>query len=231
MLDFTLVLGRGHVDEVDHDQAAHVAQAQLASDLFGRFQVGLQGSLLDIVALGGPGGVDVDGYQRFGRIDHDGTAGRQFYFALECGLNLAFDLVTAEQGDFILVQLDLVFEGGHDGANEAQDVFVNAFCVDQDFADVLAEVVAHGADDHVAFLVNQERSLALTGRLGNGFPELHQVVEVPLELFGGTADAGSTHNDAHRLGHLNAVHGFFQLGPLFTFDTAGNAAGTGVVRH
>ena len=231
MLDFTLVLGRGHVDEIDHDQATHVAQAQLAGDFFGRFQVGLQGSLLDIVALGGPGGVDVDGYQRFGRIDHDGAARRQFYFALECGLNLAFNLVTAEQWDFILVQLDLVFEGGHDGANEAQDVFVHAFGVDQDFADVLAEVVAHGADDHVAFLVNQERSLALTGRLGNGFPELHQVVEVPLELFGGTADAGSTHNDAHRLGHLDAVHGFFQLGPLFTFDAAGNAAGTGVVRH
>src|SRR5690554_6978477 len=67
--------------------------------------------------------------------------------------------------------------------------------------------------------------------LFRSFPELHQVVEVPLELFGGTADAGSTHNDAHRLGHLDAVHGFFQLGPLFTFDTAGNAAGTGVVRH
>jgi hypothetical protein len=48
-----LVLGRGHVDEVDDDQAAQVAQAQLAGDFIGRLQVGVQRGFLDIAALGG----------------------------------------------------------------------------------------------------------------------------------------------------------------------------------
>jgi hypothetical protein len=41
-----LVLGRRHVDEVDDDQAADVAQAQLAGDFVGRFQVGVAARFL-----------------------------------------------------------------------------------------------------------------------------------------------------------------------------------------
>ena len=225
------MLGRRHVDEVDNDQAAHVTQAQLAGDFFGRFQVGLQCGLLNVVTLGGTGGVDVDGHQGFGRIDDDGTAGWQLHFTLESGLDLAFDLVTAEQRDFILVQLDLVLERGHHGADEVQDVLVNTVGIDQHFADVLAKVVAHGADDHVAFLVDQEGGFTLAGGLGNGFPELHQVVEIPLEFFGIAANTGGTHDDAHGLGHLNVVHGFLELSPLFAFDATGNTTGAGVVGH
>src|SRR5690606_22028232 len=60
LLDRALVLGRGHVDEVDHHQAAQVAQAQLAGHLVGGLQVGLERGLLDVAALGGAGRVDVD---------------------------------------------------------------------------------------------------------------------------------------------------------------------------
>jgi hypothetical protein len=42
-----------HVDEVDDDQAAEVAQAQLAGDFVGRFAVGVEGGFLDVAALGG----------------------------------------------------------------------------------------------------------------------------------------------------------------------------------
>ena len=41
VLDLALVLLRLHVDEVDDDQAAEVAQAQLARDLVGGFEVGV----------------------------------------------------------------------------------------------------------------------------------------------------------------------------------------------
>jgi hypothetical protein len=42
VLDFALVLLRLHVDEVHHDQAAQVAQPQLAGDFLGRLQVGAE---------------------------------------------------------------------------------------------------------------------------------------------------------------------------------------------
>jgi hypothetical protein len=60
LLDFALVLGRLHVDEVDHDQAAQVAQAQLAGHFVGGFQVGARRGFLDVGALGGARRVHVD---------------------------------------------------------------------------------------------------------------------------------------------------------------------------
>jgi hypothetical protein len=46
-------LADSHVDEVDDDQAAQVAQAQLARDFIGRFEVGVERGFLDVAALGG----------------------------------------------------------------------------------------------------------------------------------------------------------------------------------
>ena len=53
LLDLALVLGALHVDEVDDDQPAQVAQAQLARDLVGGLGVGLERGFLDVAALGG----------------------------------------------------------------------------------------------------------------------------------------------------------------------------------
>ena len=42
---------RPHVDEVDDDEAAEVANSQLPADLVGRFEVGVERGLLDVLAL------------------------------------------------------------------------------------------------------------------------------------------------------------------------------------
>jgi hypothetical protein len=59
-LDSPVVAVLLHVDEVDHDQAGEVAQAQLAGDLLGGLEVGLERSLLDIEFAGRLARVDVD---------------------------------------------------------------------------------------------------------------------------------------------------------------------------
>ena len=48
LLDRALVAVLLHVDEVDHDQPGEVAQAQLARDLVGGFEVGAERGLLDV---------------------------------------------------------------------------------------------------------------------------------------------------------------------------------------
>ncbi|MDH4192340.1 MAG: hypothetical protein OEW21_19310, partial [Betaproteobacteria bacterium] len=48
-----LVALRLHVDKIDDDQAAQIAQAQLARDLVGSLQVGCERGFLDVAALGG----------------------------------------------------------------------------------------------------------------------------------------------------------------------------------
>ena len=81
LLDIALVARGLHVDEVDDDQAAHVAQAQLARRFFRGFHVGAEGGFLDVGAAGRARRVDVDGHQRLGVVDHDRAAGRQLHGA------------------------------------------------------------------------------------------------------------------------------------------------------
>jgi hypothetical protein len=82
--DLLPVLLLFHVDEVEDDDAAEVAQSNLAHDLLHRFEVGLQnrvletagGLLADVAA-----GVHVDRDQRFSLIDNDRPARLQPDFA------------------------------------------------------------------------------------------------------------------------------------------------------
>ncbi len=226
-----LVLGRGHVDEVDDNQTADVAQAQLTGDFFGGFKVGLQSGFFDVAAFGGARRVDVDGHQGFGRIDDDGAAGRQFNDALESGLDLAFDLEAVEQRNAVFVQLDLAGVLRHHLADEGQGFVLSFDAVDQHFADVLAQVIADGADDHVAFLIDQERRGTIQRSFFDGGPELQQVIEVPLHFFAAATEAGSAHDQTHVGRGNQTVQGFTQLVALFTFDATGDTAGTRVVRH
>ena len=231
LFDGALVLGRGHVDEVDDDQAADVTQAQLAGDFLGRFQVGLQGGFFDVAAFGGARRVDVDGHQGFGRVDHDRATGRQVDHALEGGFDLAFDLEAVEQRHAVFVELDLAGVLRHHLADEGQGFFLGVDAVDQYFADVLAQVVADGADDDVAFLVDQERRGAVQGRFLDGGPQLQQVVQVPLHFFAAAAQAGGAHDQAHVARYGQAVQGFAQFVALFAFDAARDATGARVVGH
>src|ERR687893_3257799 len=64
------VAGQHHVDEVDHDDAADVAQPKLPDDLLGSFQVVLGDRLLEVAPGAGElAGVDVDDRHRLGPVD------------------------------------------------------------------------------------------------------------------------------------------------------------------
>ena len=74
------VLALVHVDEVDDDDAAQVAQANLADDLRDGIEVGLDDGVFEARRLADVlAGVDVDGDQRFGLVDDDGAAGLEPY--------------------------------------------------------------------------------------------------------------------------------------------------------
>ncbi|MNU60676.1 hypothetical protein D3C71_498730 [compost metagenome] len=152
---FALMANRRHVDEVDDDQATQITQTQLTGNFVGRFQVGLQRRLFDIAALGGAGGVDIDGGQRFGRIDDDAAAGGQTHFTLEGRLDLALDLEVVEQGDITLVQLHAIEEIGAHQFDVRLGTFEDDRVVNQDLADIATQIVTNGTHDHVALLVDE----------------------------------------------------------------------------
>ena len=52
-----------------------------------------------------------------------------------------------------------------------------------------------------------------------------------MQFFGAATQTSSAHDHAHIGRHVQAVDGLAQVIALVAFDAAGNAAGTGVVRH
>ncbi len=231
VLDLALMLGRGHVDEVDHDQAAHVPQAQLAGDLVGGLQVGVEGGLLDIGALGGARRVDVDRGQRLALVDHQRAAGGQAHLALEDGFDLALDLVAGEQRHLVLIEAQFLQIVRHHLAHEGLGLLVDPGIVDHDLADIDAQMIAHRADDDVAFLIDQEGRLAsLVGPLDR-VPELEQIIEIPLQFLDVLADAGGAHDQAHVLGQFELTEHLAQVGAIGSLDAPRDAAGARVVRH
>src|SRR3546814_13053053 len=60
-----------HVDEVDHDQPRHVAQAKLARNLMRGLEVGAERGLPDIMFARRAARVDVDRHQRLSRVDDE----------------------------------------------------------------------------------------------------------------------------------------------------------------
>ena len=91
------VVGVLHVDEVDDDDAAEVAQAQLPRDDLRRLEVGLEDRFVEAAAADEAAGVDVDGRHRLGLVE-DQVAARLEIDATRQGLlDLFLDAVEIEQ--------------------------------------------------------------------------------------------------------------------------------------
>ena len=143
------VLGARHVDEVDDDDPADVAQPQLADDLVGRLQVGARDRVLQAGLLAAPderAGVDVDDRQRLGVVDQQVAAGRQVDPLGHQPVDDLLDVPGLEQRLGLLPQLDAVDQLGRGAAEERDEPVVLLLVVDDRLLEVRAEDVAHDAD-------------------------------------------------------------------------------------
>ncbi len=104
-----------HVDEVDDDDSAEVAQPQLADDLFGRLQVVAGDGLLEVAAAAGElAGVHVDDDHGLGPVDHQRAAARQPHLAIDGLRQLLVDAVGGEDVLVGLPALEAVGQVGRD---------------------------------------------------------------------------------------------------------------------
>ena len=115
-----------HVDEVDHDDAADVAQTQLLGDLFGGLEVVAEHRLFEVRGADVLAGVDVDHRQRLGVLDDQRAAAGQPHLAVERLVQLLVDVLALVQrqtlGDGVVV-LDAVGEVGVEGGDVVANVF------------------------------------------------------------------------------------------------------------
>ena len=113
--DLVAVVPDLHVDEVDDDDAADVAQAQLLGDLLGGLEVVVEHRLLEARRADVLAGVDVDDRERLGVLDDQRAARRQPHLAVERLVHLLVDVVLLEQAEALgrgVVVLDAVGELG-----------------------------------------------------------------------------------------------------------------------
>ena len=220
-----------HVDKVDHDQAAQIAQAHLARHFVGGFQVGAGGGFFDVTAFDGARRVHVHAHERFGVVDHDGTARGQLHRAGVGRFDLVLNLKAAKQRRVVAVALHAGRMLGHDVGHELLRLLVDVVRVDQDVANVMVEVVANRANHQARFLVNQISAFATFGGAVDGVPEFEQVVQVPLQLWRAAANACGAGNDGHAVGVFELVQRFFQVRAVVALNAAAHATATGVVGH
>ena len=121
----------------------------------------------------------------------------QLHFALEGRLDLALDLVAAEQRNRVVVELYAALVRRHDRIDELVRLVVGFLAVDEDFAYVAPQAVADRADNDVVLLVQESRRLVFFAGVGNRLVELQQVLEVPRQLLAAAVDAGGAHDHAH----------------------------------
>ena len=121
--------------------------------------------------------------------------------------------------------------GRHHGRHERLRLLKNFRCIDENFAHIRLEQIADRAHHEARFEVNQFGCLDIFCSTVYGFPQLHQVAQVPLQFFGRATDTGSARDHAHAVGDGELVQGFTQLGALVAFDAARDTTAAWIVRH
>ena len=202
LLDVFAVTCHTHINEINNNQAAQIAQTQLAGNFIGRFEIGLVRGFFNITALGCFRGVDINGYKRFGVINHQFSARWQLDIALVSGFYLSFNLVAGEKGNIVVIEFQLAEVIGHDHFHEFAGLLENTLVINENLANIRAQVIAQRADNDIAFLVNQALRRRFFVAVADCIPELQKKIEIPLQFFLRTPDTGSTHDNPHIVGRI-----------------------------
>ena len=152
-----------HVDEVDDDDAADVAQPELADDLLGGLEVVLGDRLLEVAAGAGElAGVHVDDGHRLGAVDDQRAARGQPDLAVQALGDLLVDAVRREQVDARVlggvVLLQPLLEVGCDVRDVLLHGLPGVVALDHQLGEVLGEQVADDLEGQVRLAVQQLRA-------------------------------------------------------------------------
>src|SRR5215211_2252699 len=219
-----LVALEQHVDEVDDDDAADVAQAELTDDLVGRLEVVGDHRLLEVGLADELAGVDVDDGHGLGAVDHDRAAGGQPDLALQGLVDLLDDPVVLEHRQLALVLAELGQQVGRDLGQVLLDPLVEVVAVDHQLDEVGREDVADDPHDQLGLGVDGGRGGGLLGLALDRLPAGLEAGQVGPEVVGAGALGGGADDQAEALGP-DLLEDVAQPGPLGLGEAAADAEG------
>ncbi|MNK87655.1 hypothetical protein D3C87_1075950 [compost metagenome] len=134
-----------HVDEVDDDDPAQIAQAHLPGDRGGRFEIGLEDGFFEVAMADESSGVHVDGGHGFRRIHHQIATGFQRHLAFEGFLDFVFDAIQVENRSFTRVVFQTIGDFRHQFGDELRGFLEGFPGIDANLLDLRAHQVTQGA--------------------------------------------------------------------------------------
>ena len=221
-----------HVNEVNDDNAADIAQTQLTDNLLSSFQVVLGDSLFKVAAATGElTGVHVHHSHGFGTVNHQRTTRRQVHLTVQCLRQLLVNAVVVEE---VVIAVPLLQAGDQVRRHVRHvrlDGIPRVLALNDHRGEVLVEDVTHGLNHQVGLLVEHLRSQHLAGisLLLNLFPLRTQTVNVVGQLLLRSALRRGTNNHASTLGQL-VLQNLLQARTLGVGQLAGNT-GHRTTRH
>src|SRR4029079_10515747 len=219
------VLRVRHVDEVDDDDPADVAQPQLADDLLDRLEVVLRDRVLE--PAGRPlaaradeaARVDVDDGEGLRVVEDEIPAGGQVDPARERRANLGVDPVGIHQRRLLAVAGDALGHVRRGLLQVADDALLRPLVVDEQLLEVIGEEIADDAQRQLGLLVEERgRLLGLCTRL-DLLPEPLEEDKVALDVFCGGAFSRRADDDAALL-DVECLADATEPDPLVVFERA-----------
>src|SRR5580698_1747412 len=197
--NFEAVLALVHVDEVDDDDAAEVAETNLADDFRDGVEVGFDDGVFQTRRLADVfAGVDVDGHQSFSLVDDDGAAGLEPDLGAKGLGDFVLDAEMLEERRLFGVHLDAADEGGREAVEEADDALVVVLRIDPDGGEVGADLVAQDSLDEREIVIDERGRFGGVGTLLDLVPEVNEEAQVGAELFFRRALGGGADDESAR---------------------------------
>src|SRR5829696_5527700 len=227
--DLAAVLADLHVNEVDHDDAADVAEAKLAGDLLCRLEIVVEDGRLevrvrrtDVLAR-----VHVDHGERFGVFDDQRAAGRQPDLAVERLVQLFVEVEPlVDRQAFLgrIVELDAIGELRVERGDVVTNFFVEALVVDDHTPVLGVELLTNHPDGELRLAVEESWALHLLGLVLDRVPLVEQTGHVRAQFVLGRVLGGGAH-DQTVFGGLDAIEDVAQALAHVVGQPLGDAVG------
>src|SRR5262245_12571457 len=135
--DFLPVAPFFHIDKVEDNNPAQIAQPNLADDLFCSFEVRLNDCVLKPVRFADElSGIDIDRHQSFSLIDHDISTRFQPDPRFDSFIDLILHAVLFKNRYVFGVEFDPIDQFGSEAVNEIDDPLIFELIVDPDCIEI-----------------------------------------------------------------------------------------------